>query len=630
MRYIFLIIILCFSVKSFSQDYSSDLISPDLMKNASAVIRLEKTDFSIESLKKTVEKRKYAVTILNKKGDEYATFIEPYDRFSDITIVSAKIFDNKGKIIRLINKADFKDFSNYSDYTMFSDNRVIYHKPLINEYPYTIEYEWVIKKNTTVYFPNWKPQRFSDISVEKSIFTISVPQNLSFRYKEFNLADKVFITNNENKKIYKWFVENIPVYEDEPFSTNIFDYLPVVYTAPDDFEIENFSGNMESWENIGKWVSAVNSGRQNLNESTINELKKLVDGIIDPNEKVKKIYNFLQSKTRYVGVQIGIGGFQPVDAATVDKLGYGDCKALSNYTIAMLNAVGIKSYYTLVKAGLNKKIISDFPSLQFNHVIVCVPLNVDTIWLECTSQSNPFGYIGGFTDNRDALVITEDGGKIVHTKHYFLNENKKTCNALININEKGEGRAFIRIIYSGIPYNDIAEILNESKEQQKKLLYDFLNISNFDISNFVLEKINTQIPTAKESLILSLKQYASVSQNRLYLPLNLFINNKEIPVKLKMRKSEIYIPSSCFYSDTMIYVIPDSFNIEYTPLDVSLFKTFGNYSTSSTIKGDTITYIRTLIMNEGKYSQNLYNDFVQFYKDVDFADKGRMIFIKNN
>lgn len=152
--------------------------------------------------------------------------------------------------------------------------------------------------------------------------------------------------------------------------------------------------------------------RDVLDVSTIEKIKSLVAGVTNPIEKAKIVYKFVQDKTRYISVQIGIGGWEPIAANQVDKVGYGDCKGLTNYTKALLDAVGITSYFTLVYAQQKRNIVKDFSSMQGNHAILNIPNNGNDIWLECTSQTISFGFLGDFTDDRDVLVVTPEGGII--------------------------------------------------------------------------------------------------------------------------------------------------------------------------------------------------------------------------
>ena len=74
--------------------------------------------------------------------------------------------------------------------------------------------------------------------------------------------------------------------------------------------------------------------RQDVPLETAAYIKEITGNISDPKAKAQKIYEYMQHKTHYVSIQIGIGGYQPFTASEVDKDGYGDCKALCNYTRA--------------------------------------------------------------------------------------------------------------------------------------------------------------------------------------------------------------------------------------------------------------------------------------------------------
>ena len=100
----------------------------------------------------------------------------------------------------------------------------------------------------------------------------------------------------------------------------------------------------------------------------------------------------------------------------VDKQNYGDCKALANYMHSLLKTVDIDSWYCVVQAGREHKesLMSDFTSMnQGNHIILCLPFKNDTTWLECTSQTIPFGFLSDFTDDRNVLACTPEGGKFI-------------------------------------------------------------------------------------------------------------------------------------------------------------------------------------------------------------------------
>ncbi len=201
-------------------------------------------------------------------------------------------------------------------------------------------------------------------------------------------------------------------------------------------------------------------GRNILPDEIKKKVHDLTDNLKDDKEKVFGLYDFLQQNTRYVSIQLGIGGWQPFEASYVAEKKYGDCKALSNYMIALLKEAGITGKYIEIFAGESPPpFIEDFPFSQFNHVISCVPLKKDTIWLECTSQTKSAGYMGSFPGDRNAILIDETGGHLVHTPVYKVADNLQLRKVKAIADKEGNLNAEIMSTYSGLQ-QDFLHLLN--------------------------------------------------------------------------------------------------------------------------------------------------------------------------
>ncbi len=611
-------------------DYAVSLLSEQLRKNADAVIRSEERVFTVKAINSASLQVKAVITILNRNGENFAPFLINYDPERKVSNVNCKIYDASGKEIKQVKNSEIEDFSANSSYSLYEDNRLKYFAYNTSQYPYTIEYSYKMDFKGLFYYPSWDPVSLSELAVEKSSFKVITPKKLTFRYKSINLKDEPSITSDDQLTTYSWQLENFSALKKEPLSPDLSELVPSLHLAPNDFEFAGYAGNMESWQSFGQWVNSLIEGRDLLPVETQAEVIALVDGIDDEREKIKKIYEYMQSKTRYVSIQLGIGGYQPFDAYTVDKMGYGDCKALTNYTKALLKAVGIKSYYTLVRAGSDANpIYKDFPSTQFNHAILCVPLANDTIWLECTDQTNPFNYLGYFTSDRDVLVINENGGKLAKTKIYPQEQNLQVRNAVVFLNEEGDGKAEILTSYQGLQYAHVSPILEFSSIEQQKIIYQKTGIPNFTLNDHTYIAHKEGNASIEEKLNISLEKYAQVSNQRVFFVPNLLNQLENAPPDLDERKNAVVVNVPFVDSDTITFLIPENMHPEYIPDSVHIISNFGEYSASYKEEQGKIMYIRVFKTNKGHFPASSYPELVNFYEEVAQKDAQRVVLKKS-
>lgn len=626
-------------------------IPKDLLEGSNAVLRLDENSFEVVSKGKGIYWSKWACTILNAHAERHSILYLRYDKLKSISYIKGTVYDRYGNEVRKLKKSEIQDQSAVSSISLHEDNRVKIADLSYHQYPYTVEFEVEEVYHGLLYYPGWQPQKYADLAVESSSYRVTMPKDLPLRYKELNVplyeeeqgveekeeirlgatkSEAVKITSSKGKTIYTWNVRNIPVQNEEPFSLNWRERVATVYVAPSDFEMEGYAGNMNTWAEYGKWINLLNEGRNDLPENTKLEIQNLVKNIPDKKEKVRKVYEYLQGKTRYVSIQLGIGGWQPFRASLVDEKSYGDCKALSNYTKSLLEAIDITSHYVLVKAGKEvTPLLRDFPSTQFNHAFLCVPLKKDTVWLECTSQTQAFGYTGNFTGDRDVLLITPEGGKVVHTPVYSFGDNLLERTGAVVVQEDGDANAEITTEYKALQEGVREFLVERSPKEQKKWLYEEVKIPAFEIESFSLHREKSEIPVTTEKLRLLIRKCASKSGKRLFLQPNLLNKWTFSLKKMEERASEVVLDENFDFTEeeALTYQIPDSFEIEYLPNPIHIKTVFGEYTASFTWENQKLVYSRTLKMQRGRFPKEAYIKLRQFFKEIARADKTKVVWV---
>jgi hypothetical protein len=292
--------------------------------------------------------------------------------------------------------------------------------------------------------------------------------------------------------------------------------LPVLYATPLRFEQGGYKGGCRTWQEYGAWIAHLNAGLDDLDSSSAKKTRLLVSQCVDRQDTIRVLYEYLQRNTHYFYTGLGIGGTRPIPAAEVAGYGYGDCKALSNYMKAMLKTVGIDSWYTLVKSGKGAKLASEIPCSQFDHVILCIPNPTDTLWLECTDPEIPFGFLGSFTCDRDVLAITPEGGKLLHTPAYGVNENHLNVRGRIRLKKSGDASAEMTIQATGLEYEEIYKIFGKAPEERKKIWTEWTGCPVEVMAETYFFK-KDKIPSAEVHLNMKLHSLVPVTASRLFV-----------------------------------------------------------------------------------------------------------------
>ena len=318
------VVIVCFAVQCALQvgaisaaedgEYDVSKIPNGLRKDGTAaVVRKDVGRFEVKSPRHTVLHCLRAVTIFEKEKESYGDIELRYDKFIEIESLEGRIYDASGKKIRELDSDDIKDMSAIGDYSLYDDIRKKTAHLYYNRYPYTVEYQYEISYDGVLNWPTWYSRGSFD-PVELSRYEVLLPsgQNLSYHCKGDSTLP--VISSDGHTKHYVWQSTNLPELPEDAYGKDIDDIATVIRIAPAAFELEGHTGSMKSWRDFGAWYYSLTEGRNNLPENALQDLRSLMIREDSISESIAKIYRYMQSRTRYVSVQLGIGGWQPFDA----------------------------------------------------------------------------------------------------------------------------------------------------------------------------------------------------------------------------------------------------------------------------------------------------------------------------
>ncbi len=629
-------IVMCFSASAGGpsdppeRSYSVRLLDSALIGEAHAVVREHWVSYDVRNKQNARMRVVYAVTILDEEAREESKIGIVYGHYIKIENLDGRLFDAEGKEIRDLEKGDLHDFSYVTGPNLADDWRGRTAEMYADQFPYTVEFSYDLSDDAQLGWPGWVAQG-DEYPVEHSYFEITLTKGENLRYWTNVDSIKPRITDENGRKTYIWEAMNLPEMSQDLQAESIEYRTCVVETAPSTFELDGYAGDVTSWQAFGQWFGQLLAGRDQLPASAIADVDRLVLPNDNPRTRVEKLYRYMQSKTRYVSIQLGIGGWQPFDATFVHDRGYGDCKALSNYMVALLKEAGVTAYPVLIRADdLDGLYRADFPSNQFNHVIVCVPFDRDSVWLECTSQIAPPGHLGDFTENRFGLLIGPQGGSLVWTPKTKPADNEQQRVAIGRLVSNGMLSADVTTVFSGDQQDQPRGALTDkSDEEKQKWLVNHIGVPNASLQRYNVDGIGGSIPRVDITMNILVPKYGTASGSRIMFQPNLMERRTYVPRENPGRKSPLRFNYPYRDKDSIIYYLPREYTVEALPAPMDLKCSFGLFNAKTTLVGDSIiVYTRILEMQKTEIPATAYGEYRKFSQDIVKADRSQAVLVK--
>ncbi len=475
-----------------------------------------------------------------------------------------------------------------------------------------VGYEYVQRERPEIFEDIWGFQGTSP--VHRSRFTLQLPPGWEFNTRWGNHAEQQPQSSGTNA--YTWEIIDSPAIEIEPEMppwTVIEGHMIVKYFPRDPKMRPKTSG---SWNDIALWYQGLIQPRRVATPEITAKVAELTSGVQDPVDKIRALASFTQRQIRYQAVEIGIGGHQPHAAGDTFRHRYGDCKDKATLLNTMLQEIGIQSYNVMISPERGV-VRPDFPLLYFGHSIIAIhlPDNIPDdglygivndpklgrlLFFDPTNEYVPVGYLPWYLQDNDALVVTADGGKLVHIPLFPPATNRLLRTAKFDLSAAGDLSGEIHETdWGGQAAREREEFLGVQPAKRVEIFDHFLAnfLNNFNLTGASLGNLEQY----DQTFILDYKfvsaGYATSAGDLLFVRPRVVGDKGTGTLRLfaehKPRKYPIQFEEATRQDDVFDITLPAGYVVDGLPKPVQVNCDYASYKSETKVADGILHFKRT-------------------------------------
>ncbi len=570
----------------------------------------------------TIYERHRVIRILNNAGFTYANISIPYGSNSIVENIRARTIDEDGSI-RVLKDDNIYDVNLYPNFMFYSDQRAkIFTMPAITK-NCILEYRYNVLIPGKTIVSSWSFQE--NIPTLHSSFKLVVPSTWELNYKTNGmvLEPEIIEAPNGFKSTYTWKTGMVPSVNSEfgmPPQREVSAWLNI---APP---------GIKTWKDVGDWYYGLTEPRMNADKAIIDKVNEIVREKKTDEEKLKAIYAWVRSRIRYISVAIGIGGFQPHEAADIFQKSYGDCKDMSALLCTMADAAGIETKQVLISTRQNGIPDTSVASpYHFNHVIVYAPsTGVNGIWMDATEKGVPFGALPWYDQGLPALVVDAEGKSFMTVTPAIPPEQNNTkLEWYVTLGRKGQVSVEGKTVYTGAMAGEMREDLSTATRSERRSWFERYiadHAAGGELDTFFV----TGLDTVRDPLVLHYRFHAESFASRhgdtmilrpadffrMELPYYFTSDEREHPVRFRFGLRRSFV---------MYIVYPPNWMVASENRSEKETSGFGEASWEWGATQDYLYYKTDYLLNGKDINKDDYPEFRRFLKRVQKQDRKELL-----
>jgi len=407
-----------------------------------------------------------------------------------------------------------------------------------------------------------------------------------------------------------WEMRNVAPLKDEPHRPSaeaIASRMSVNLIPPR----EQVAGKAHrTWDDVASWYGSLTADRIASTPALAAKAHELTVGKTTTFDKIAAIGAFTQHDVRYVAIEIGLGGYQPHHAGDILTNHYGDCKDKVTLMRALLREAGVNSYYVLATTE-RRTVEPSFASVDgFNHVIVAIPLGADApalpavinhprlgkvLLFDPTSEMTPIGSLPEYLQNNELLVVTQEGGTVIHVAPAGPEDNKLTVAAKLTLDPAGALRGDVHETISGSIAAACRAWLHTMTEAERvTALHARLgtHLAQFEMKGVTIENLNDSSRDLIFNYGIVASAYAKSAGGLLLVRPRVLGEKAETIIDLKERAYDYETEGPSLQVDDVEIALPAGVVVDELPAAVKLNAAGFRYGSETKVEKNVLHYRR--------------------------------------
>ena len=482
-----------------------------------------------------------------------------------------------------------------------------------------IEFTYILKSPYLSNLNDWYFQ--SEIPINYVEYSVTIPKYFEYRtvitgYLQIDLKSEPLLSARHGEIEHIYTKSNVPALIEEDYVNNIKNYTSVLK-----FELASIDYPNRPKENIAlDWEGVVKKiydnddfGKQLKKNNYFEEdLKPLLQGVSNQNDKIKIIFNYVKSRMTW-NEEYGYYCKAGVKNAYTSKIG--NVAEINLMLTAMLRFADINANPVLISTRNNG--VSIFPSrTSFNYVIAAVEIENDLILLDATNVNTCPNIIPKRALNWFGRIIRKEGSSNeVDLMPKFV--SKENVNAIIDLSKEGTLNGKLRCQYTDYLAYSFRE--KYAKTEQNSYLEKLeKNYENIEISEYSVTNVDSLQNPVIESYSFKGNNSVELIGSKMFLSPLLFFAEKVNPFKQEKREYPIdfVYPSENKYALTIN--LPEGYTIESMPkpLSLSMNENIANLKFLITNINNQIQISSSTKINSSVVSAEHYEELKAFLGEV--------------